>query len=271
MMRKKWQAIGLLILVGLASRPADDAATSFLRSHKLLTKPVDLGLRESLGQMGFAASLGGLRSLVASVTYLQAYSAFENVDWAKVDSLFKLTTRLQPGYGSYWEEAAWHMAYNAATSYLFNKDLPRAIRRQLTREHVKRGIEILEEGIKFVPNEPKVWQRLGAIYSSRGLDPLADTFGEIDPKKAGDCFLRAYQNGALQVYERLGAYELVKAGDPASMRTAYEILKRNYQMRYHTPSLIHYLKLAEDALGIPTDQRIPDPEPIHPRGAKKWQ
>lgn len=267
-MKRRLLALAVLVVFGLAKLPLEEAATRSLRGHGLLSKPVDLSLRESLGQMGFAASLGGLRSLVASITYLQAYSAFESVDWAKVDSLFQLTTRLQPGYGKYWEEASWHMAYNAASGYLADKKLRPAIRHQLARDHVKRGISILEEGLKFSPKEPRLWVELGNIYARRGLDFLTEEWGTMDAKKAGECYLRGFQNGALAVYERFAAYEMLKSGDRNSERTAYDILKRNYDRSTRTPGLIHNLKLAEERLGIPAGQRIPDPEPAPVKGRK---
>jgi hypothetical protein len=52
--------------------------------------------------MGYAATLGGMRSLVASVSYLQAFIAFENTDWARVESLLTLTSSLQPRLELYW-------------------------------------------------------------------------------------------------------------------------------------------------------------------------
>jgi len=260
-MKRKLQALALLLVLGLVKLPLEQSATQSLRTHGLLSKPVDLSLRESLGQMGFAASLGGLRSLVASIMYLQAYTAFENVNWAKVDSLFQVTTRLQPGYGKYWEEASWHMAYNAASGYLTDKKLRPAIRHQLARDHVRRGIDILTEGLKFSPNDGRLWVELGNIYARRGLDFLSEAWVTMDAKKAGECYLRGFKNGALPVYERLGAYELLKAGDDESARAAYDILKRNYDHSARTPGLIHNLKLAEERLNIPAGQRIPDPEP----------
>ncbi len=71
--------------------------------------------------------MGGLRSLVASITYLEAYTAFEDVDWGQVDLLMTLTTRLRDPLTTptYWEkEASWHMAYNAAAYYEQDKVPP---------------------------------------------------------------------------------------------------------------------------------------------------
>lgn len=261
-MKGTFKAIALLVALGLVKLPLEERTTLTLQDHRLLSRPIDLSFRENLGQMGFAASLGGLRSLVASVTYLQAYSAFENVDWGKVDSLFQLTTRLQPGYEKYWEEGAWHMAYNAASGYLYHSKKPRAIRHQLTRDHIQRGIDILEEGLKFSPHSGILWAKLGEIYSRRGLNSLDETFDTLDAQKAGDCFLRAAENGALQVYERLGAYELVKTHDVRSHRRAYEVLLKNYRENKRTPALIHNMKTLEELLSIPAPQRIRDADPM---------
>ena len=266
-MKRKLLALAVLVAFGLVKLPLERSATQSLRTSRLLSKPIDLSLRENLGQMGFAASLGGLRSLVASITYLQAYTAFENVDWAKVDGLFQLTTRLQPGYGKYWVEASWHMAYNAASSYLFDKKIRPAIRHQLARDHVRRGIDILEEGLRFSADDPGLWVELGNIYARRGLNIITEQWETMDAKKAGECYLRGFKNGALPVYERFGAYELLQADDIESTRTAYDILKRNYDHSTRTPGLIHNLKVAEEKLDIPAAQRIPDQDlaPAHGR------
>ncbi len=267
-MKRKLQALAVLILIGVVKLPLEEATTRSLRAHGLLSKTVDLGLRENLGQMGFAASLGGLRSLVASITYLQAYGAFQDVNWAKVDSLFQVTTRLQPGYEKYWEEASWHMAYNAASHYLFTRNIRPVIRNQLARDHVRRGIDILEEGLKFLPRDGRLWAELGNIYARRGLNEATGEWGTLDAKKAGACYLLGFQNGALPVYERFAAYEMIKTGDEESMRRAYDILMRNYEHSARTPGLIHHLKILEDRLGIPTERRIPDPEPS---SGRKWK
>jgi hypothetical protein len=181
-----------------------------------------------------------------------------------VDGLFQLTTRLQPGYGKYWEEASWHMAYNAASSYLKDEKLRPAIRHQLARDHVRRGIDILEEGLKFAPEDGRLWAELGHIYARRGLDILSEKWGTMDARKASECYLNGFKNGALPVYERFAAYELLKVDDIESTRAAYDILKRNYDHSTRTPGLIHNLKRAEEKLNIPAARRIPDPEPPMP-------
>ena len=111
-MNRKLAALAIFIAGGIAKLPLEQRLSDDLHAKALLEEPVGIDMRENLGQMGFAASLGGLRSLVASITYLQAYSAFEDVDWGKVDSLMTITTRLQPREAIYWDDAAWHQAWN---------------------------------------------------------------------------------------------------------------------------------------------------------------
>jgi hypothetical protein len=109
---------------------------------------------------------------------------------------------------------------------------------------------------------------LGNIYARRGLNIIDEKWETMDAKKAGECYLSGFKNGALPVYERLGAYELLKADDIESTRAAYDILKRNYDHSTRTPGLIHNLKLAEEKLNIPAAQRIPDQDIMPPRGPK---
>ncbi len=258
-MKRPLLAIALLAVFAALRLPLERSLADSLRRHRLLSEPVTLDFRESLGQMSFAASLGGLRSLVASITYLQAYAEFENVNWAKVDSLFQLTTRLQPHYASYWDEAAWMQAYNAATGYLMDQKIPPMIRGKLYHDHIQRGIAILQEGLRFLPENGKLWAKLGVIYKERAFEP----------RKAGECMIKGARLGALPVYERLGAYELVKAGDPDSLREAYAILKKHYDAGKKTPGLIEHLKKAEARLGIPPGQRIPDSKPLIYQGREQ--
>ncbi len=215
-LNRKAAAVVLLAIAGVTKLPLEENFSKNLRAKGLLQAPVGLDLREGLGQMGFAASLGGLRSLVASITYLQAYAAFEDTDWGKVDSLMTVTTRLQPGEASYWDEAAWHQAYNAASSYLRDDSLRAALRSRLYRDHVQRGVEILQEALRYLPDHPKLLAKLGAIYADR----------QQEPRKAADAFLNAYKHGANSFYERRAAYEMVKINERESDRQAYEILKR---------------------------------------------
>ncbi len=246
-MKRIVQAVLVLLLLGVVKLPLEERLTKRLREERLLSPPLSLDVRESVGQMSFAAALGGLRSLVASIVSLEAYTAFENVDWAKVDSLYQLVTRLQPRASTYWEDASWHMAYNAASSYLYNQELTGPVRGRLYEEHVRRGIEILEEGLTFLPNSERLWARLGDIYKHRTKEP----------QKAAEAYLKAFAHGGQAFLQRAAAYELAMMPDDDSQRRALELLKERYDAGDRHPTLVKEVRRLEEKFNVPTMQRIP--------------
>lgn len=251
-MKRNLQALAVLLLFGVVKLPLEQYVTHDLRAQRMLEEPIRLGVGEDLGQAGIAASLGGLRGLAACIFQLRAHVEFTYVNWAKVDSLYKLVTRLQPRNARYWEEAAWHMAYNAASYYLYNLDLKPGLRGQLYHDHVKRGIAILEEGLKFLPNHPRLWEKLAEIHR----------FKTYQFKDAGDAYWNSFQNGGLNYTERFAGFFYAQSDDPASWQKGYAILKRLYDANQATPGLVEYLKLLEQKLHIPAEQRIPDAAPV---------
>jgi hypothetical protein len=245
-MKRKLQALLVILLLGVVKLPVEEAATRYLRGVKLLSPPLDLSVRDSIGQMGFAASLGGLRSLVASLTYLQAYDAWANVDWARVDSYFRLTTSLQPRYDKYWDEAAWHMAYNAATNYLGRQELNPAVRGKLFHDHIQRGVDILQEGLRVLPESTRLWNTMAEVYERR----------VVDPTKAGHAYLKVYELAKDIRYARLAAYQYASTNDPVLWQKAYDLLKVSYDQNKKTPSLLNVMKQLEQKLDVPVGQRI---------------
>lgn len=247
---RKLLAVLLLVVVGLLKLPLEQRLADELRAQDLIEEPVRLGMMENLGQMGMAAALGGLRSLVASVTYLMAYSDFEDVNWEGVRNLMWLTTELEPHARSYWEESSWHMAYNAASYYLRDEQLRPPIREKLYRDHVKLGIDILEEGLHYLPGNPYLLQRLALTYKDRVKDH----------RKAAEAFLACYEHGGrrFEYAERMGAYELTQLDDRASWEKAYKILKHYYDigMRKKGTTIMTDLPILEERLNIPADQRV---------------
>lgn len=259
-MKAKLCGIAILLVFGVAKAPLEVGMTQSLRERGLQVAPPVLDWQENFGQMAFA-TLGGLRYLGASIMFLQAYTAWEKLDWGEVDSLMTLTTRLQPTEPSYWDEAAWHMAYNAAGAYLRNKELRFATRHENFRKHVDRGIAILEEGLRYIPDHPLLLRRLAEIYGgSQARRP--------DPRLAAQYYLASYENGGPEFCERMAAYEMVKLSDRASWEKAYEILKRYYDRGkpFNTMArILLELPELERRLDIPEKDRIRPPQPFVPQ------
>lgn len=251
MMKRKLQALAVLLIFGALKLPLEQHVTRELRAQKLVEEPLRLGVGENLGQAGLAASLGGLRGLVASILQLRAHIAFTNVNWAQVDAIYKVITRLQPRNARYWEEASWQMAYNAASYYLYNQEVKPSLRGQLFEDHVKRGIDILKEGMTFLPDNPRLWEKLAEIYLRRNYQY----------KEAGDAYYNSFTHGGLNYTERFAGFAYAQSNDPVSWAKGYPILKRLYQQGKVTPGLVTYLKMLEEKMHIPQNQRIRDAAP----------
>lgn len=261
-MKTKHWALIVFIILGAVKLPLEHGASRTLLASNVLHPPPSLSLRENLGQMSFAAALGGLRSFVACITYLQAYTAHEQADWTRVDNLMTITTRLQPRYAPYWDSAAAFMAYDAAHYYNYNRDRPSLYRQQLYQQHIERGIAILKEGLQHLPDSARLHENLAYLYARRMQTKKQPTPGEAwiapEHKLAGESFLRAYQCGGLPVMERLAAYEFAELpNDPDAWSRAYDILHRWYQKNVRPPGVIDTLKALEKKLNTPVFMRIP--------------
>jgi cytochrome c-type biogenesis protein CcmH/NrfG len=171
------------------------------------------------------------------------------VNWGKVDSLLQLTTSLQPTYTNYWDEASWHMAYNAASYYLYDEKLEPFVRGKLYEEHVQRGITILKDGLRYLPQDVRLWNSLAEIYERRSHEP----------RLAAAAYLEVHRLTKNNRYARFAAYQYAQTADPELWKKAYDLLREAYQTKsQRTPSLIENLKTLEERLKIPMMQRIPD-------------
>lgn len=245
----------LIIAFGFAKLPLEQRHSDSMIDRGL-RQPVDMGLGEELGQGALIAVLGGYRSILASLLYVESQVFFERREWAKVETTFRLVTSLQPQFERYWELGGWHLAYNAASSYRFDESRRLAVRETLFHEWLDRGIAMLEDGLRHLPDSWRLHADLAEIYRSR----------KEDPRLAAHHFRMALANGARPLYERMLAYELVLLGDRESWQEAYDILMDHYRQGHRMPSAIRDLKILEERLDIPLEQRIPEeaPPPLEP-------
>ena len=131
---------------------------------------LSLDLREKIGQSAFVAVLGGFRSVVADLLFIDAYSAWERTDWAQLLLRLRQATELQPRATLFWEMAGWHMAWNAGTAALEDESKSPATRRRLQSEYLKLGEDFL------VSAERKNGNHDGTLARPHPLDGLGQTF-----------------------------------------------------------------------------------------------
>ena len=244
-----WIAVvGALLLFGLVRLPIEQNLDANHREAHLRTAALDIGLREQIGQLAFAAALSGFRSLVAAFLWIEAHTAWEQTAWGRMAGLFQSVTTLQPRSLVYWDLASWHMAWNASVAARENpKEPSEFLRQRAEREYHRLGKEFLERGIANNPDRYLLYERMGVL--------LRDKFG--DHCGAAEAFGKAAAIDDVPPYvKRLAAYEL--ADCEGREREAYEKLRQIYLMgeEEHLPRVITLINELEAKLKIPNAERL---------------
>lgn len=221
--KKKYRLLGVLILVAGAVRlPLEASLTSELQRENLLPPRLEIGTGEKLGQTFSAVSLGGLRTLVATFLNLRAYSYFEIQKWADVADTYNLVVDLAPRTKYYWDSGSWHLAYNAASHYLYESQLPPLRRKLLWKSYILAGRKFLERGVRNNPDHPVLYERLGYLLADSNK---VMAFG--DPAKAYEASYEAYKAAvdtglARSFSKRAALYSLARV--PGREREALDLL-----------------------------------------------
>lgn len=256
MIRRLLLLLAGLLVFGAVKVPLERRLQALHRAEFFHGATLDLGLREQIGQMGFLAALSGFRALVADALYLHAHAAWERTEWGRVKLDFDAITALQPRCVLFWDQAAWHMAYNASVAARENPKQPReGLRIKAQREYFKLGEEYLLHGIANNPDRPLLYQSLGTIYR--------DKFG--DHCKAAAAFAEcAKKPHAPQYVHRFALYELAQC--EGHEREAYEGLLALFQRgeEERLPTLLKWLGTLQEKLNVPPERKVYIPRPSSP-------
>ena len=244
-----WTAVvAALLLFGFARLPVEKSLDAAHRAANLRTASLDIGLREQIGQLAYAAALSGFRSLVAAFLWIDAHTAWEQTAWGRMAGLFQSVTALQPRSLVYWDLASWHMAWNASIAARDNPEEPSEfLRLRAEREYQKLGRDFLERGIANNPDRYLLHERLGIM--------LRDKFN--DPCGAADAFAAAAARPEAPPYvKRLAAYEL--AACPGREHEAYDKLRAIYLLGEdeRLPRVLTLINELEAKLDIPAADRV---------------
>ena len=246
-------AFGSLLLLGAIKIPLENHLRDRLSEARFRESEIDFALRDDLGANLMAVALGGSRSLVATIVDFQAFDHWQRSDYDRVDLSYRWIHKLQPDSFYYWDWAAWQAAYNAA-SHVDGRHTEAPSERPDGWEEdydrwVERGIEILEEATKRLPDDYRLYGALAMIHQRRVRNP--------DPCEAARYYKRAMEcPDSKDYYRRFYLYQLARC--PGSEREAYVGLREIYDkegLRYLT--IVNRLRELEDLLDIPDSDRIP--------------
>ena len=247
-LRRYGIGVTLVLAFGVARLPFERELARERVASAVNSVALDLGVREKVTQNEFIAALGGFRSLVADVLWIEAMTDWERVEYGKMNLKFSTVTTLVPHNVMFWDMAGWHMAYNASVAVMEDRNEPKiAVRKKRQREYFLLGKDYLERGIANNPHSAVLNHQLGEIYQRKLDDHLA----------ASAAYARAAACPDALTYEkRMAAYELAKV--PGHEREAWQRLRTLYDMgpQERLPTLEKDLKGLEEKLGLPPEQRV---------------
>src|ERR1700738_5716092 len=171
----------ILLTFGLIRLPLEQALLAQDRQLHFQGAQLDLSFREQICQLGFIAALSGFRSIVADVLFIQANTAWERTEWARVLLLFRQVTTLQPRAVLFWDMAGWHMASHAGVAAMNDRAQPKlALRVKAQREYFALGKDFLERGIRNNPEKPQLYEALARLYREKFNDHVraSEFFGQ---------------------------------------------------------------------------------------------
>ena len=252
---------------------------------------LSLSFREQMSQASLVAVLGGLRSLVAALWDLWAAYAWENTDYAQVEKDYRFCQLLQPRIFYYWDRGQWMMATMGALFYRNDYADRGAMGSLLYEAFVEKGLQMVKDGQRFLPDEVRLYEAEAYIYRER-VRPRPFELEAEAWRAARNCpgapayTHRFYAYALAQLPEReeeaerllTELYRAQPSPAPSTLiallevfhwsrlaeewsteQTAYSHLRRIYDASpvFHIPRLISTLKKLEARLGIPPWKSIP--------------
>ncbi len=207
--------VSFLLALGLALRPLEDPAWQRVRSGQPEFNLA--GMEDALGQGVIVGMLGGFRSIMADFLWLQTNAVWEDRERAKLDSMIRLVTSIDPRPEFFWINGARMIAYDVPNWRIREeggyREVPEWRQREIDREQAEQAFTLIRRGLDFHPESAALYLEIGQIYLNR-LDA---------PSEAAPWFLRASQQPDAPYFAaRIYAQLLRRQGKQAE---AYEFLK----------------------------------------------
>ena len=240
-------AIIMLMAGGLMIMPLSRRIAEHQQQQGLQLPPPRIAKKDAFTQQLAFFTLGGLRSLAAEITSLDATNAWLKRDWPRADARWQTVTTLAPRRVNYWAAASREMATNAAGDFLSRSRLDERERNMQARHYIERGEDYLLRGIANNPTSALLYARLADFYSDLYRRPQ---FG-----KAAEAYAKAIELGAPNIYNRLRFYNLCRIR--GREQEAYTLGRELFaDSRNHVPALRTLLFVLQHKLNLPEAERL---------------
>ncbi len=255
--RYQWAAVALLLGSAVARLPLEDTITQDFRARELLPLPLETGLRDKLPQESFVAAVGGLRSLIASIYEVDAFSSFlENPPrWDMVDKNYSLCCLLQPRVWHYWEMHTWMLATNASEFYGSEGGAVKGLEAPMRKFYREKGLEVCMKGIAHNPEKYRGYRQAADLLMNPHpvLNPNPDHAAAAELyRKASECEdAKRPPAYATRFLYRNYLYELSRT--PGRAGEAYPKLRKLYESgpKEDLPTTRTLLTAYENSVNMP--------------------
>lgn len=243
----------VLTLMGGFCRLWDGNAWNAIR-----TRQPELNLarvEDALGQGMVIGLLGGFRTLIADMLFINANVHWQNKDRPKTETVLRMVTAIDPRPMFFWINGARMIGYDMPVWRVqelggFDK-VPKAVKDQIWADYAHRAMNFIEGAKEFHPDDYRVPLEIAQIYNNR-LE---------DKEKAAEWYLEAsrYPNAPYFI-GRIHAELLKQVGRERDaynyLRSIYPTLPDDNPMATK-PVILGRIRELEESLNIPTFQRLP--------------
>ena len=210
-------------------------------------------LEGALGQGLVIGVLGGFRAILADFLWIRTNTIWERKDRAKLDSMVRLVTTLDPRPDFFWINGSRMIAYDVPNWRIREEggysEVPEERQQVIDLEQSAQAFDLIDQALNFHPENAKLYLEKAQIYLNRLKDDA----------NAAEWFLRASQQDDAPYFAgRIHAELLRKQGLDAE---AYDFLKNLHTELPNTPFaqkgiILERILDLEKSLKIPSRERF---------------
>jgi len=241
-----------LVAVGVFTRPVEDVAWERVKSGQ--TELNLASIEGALGQGIIVGILGGFRAITADFLWIQANAVWERKERATFDSMVRLLTTIDPRPLFFWINSARMIAYDIPSWRIREEGgydtVPDWRQREIDLEQAEQAFALIERGLRFHPQNSRLYLEIGQIYLNR-LD---------DVEAAAPWFLKASQQpDAPHFAARIYAELLRRQGKNAAAYTFLKDLHKRLpdgDLFARKGIILERIRTLEETLKIPVEDRF---------------
>lgn len=248
------RALPWILCVGLLVAAGSFAEVSWRRIRPAIPEIGPRELEPTVGQGLLLGILGGGRTVIADITWLRSYVLWERHERAACEALMRAACALDPHARFFWENAGNIIGYDMAHWEIRRRGgyvkVPQEIQDHLIRSYGRRGLDLLDEGLKHTRSKVALYMCAGQMAEMKLKDKLL----------SADYYMKAAEDPSAPWFAaRFAAFNLWDAGE---RRRAYDWYRRQWLERLskesdRSPDDLEKLREMERSLNVPLTLRIP--------------